>query len=179
MQLLSRRGSRPDDRAVLHELPCRGLLDGGLQADARKISIVRWWKDAARGWIAVPRWRSTSRCGTPWSTSRAEVVSPDEAAADDEDGDVALGHGGHCPVSAADAADAGCTECVSDDRNSVYVYGLSRIFVSGIVGVHALLPTPPRRAATCRYSTVDSTARRAAAQVDADQLVRRASRRGR
>src|SRR5206468_1145613 len=36
----------------------------------------RWWKEAARGWIAVPRCRSTSKCGTPCEASRAEAVRP-------------------------------------------------------------------------------------------------------
>jgi hypothetical protein len=38
--------------------------------------MVRWWNDAARGWIAVPEWLSTSRCGTPYLASSTEVVRP-------------------------------------------------------------------------------------------------------
>ena len=65
-----------DDRAILDELPRRRFLDRRLDAKLRKISIVRWWKEAARGWIAVPRCRSTSRCGTSCAASKAEAVSP-------------------------------------------------------------------------------------------------------
>ena len=42
----------------------------------RKISIVRWWNDAARGWTAVPRCRSTRRWGTPAVARSREVDSP-------------------------------------------------------------------------------------------------------
>jgi hypothetical protein len=42
----------------------------------RKISMVRWWNEAARGWTAVPRCRSTSRCGTSSAASSNDVDSP-------------------------------------------------------------------------------------------------------
>ena len=42
----------------------------------RRISIVRSWKWPARGWIAVPAWRSTDSDATPWWPSSAAVVSP-------------------------------------------------------------------------------------------------------
>ena len=42
----------------------------------RKISMVRWWNEAARGWTAVPRCRSTSRCGTSCAASSNDVDSP-------------------------------------------------------------------------------------------------------
>ena len=42
----------------------------------RSVSIVRSWKCPARGWIAVPAWRSTDNDGTPWSPSSMAVVSP-------------------------------------------------------------------------------------------------------
>jgi hypothetical protein len=40
----------------------------------RSSSIVRSWKWPARGWIAVPVWRSTDSDGTPWWPSSIAVV---------------------------------------------------------------------------------------------------------
>src|SRR3954468_13822236 len=42
----------------------------------RIVSIVRSWKWPARGWIAVPAWRSTDNAGTPWCPSSIAVVRP-------------------------------------------------------------------------------------------------------
>src|SRR4051795_11651215 len=42
----------------------------------RIVSIVRSWKWPARGWIAVPAWRSIESDSTPWCPSSIAVVSP-------------------------------------------------------------------------------------------------------
>src|SRR5688572_4920967 len=42
----------------------------------RSISIVPSWKCPARGWIAVPAWRSTTSDGTPSQPSSIAVDSP-------------------------------------------------------------------------------------------------------
>ena len=38
--------------------------------------MVRSWKCPARGWIAVPAWRSTDSDRTPWCPSSMAVVRP-------------------------------------------------------------------------------------------------------
>ncbi len=48
----------------------------GSRPIARNTSRVRRWKCAARGWIAVPPWRSTASERTPWKPRNAAIDSP-------------------------------------------------------------------------------------------------------
>jgi len=58
----------------------------------RKISMVRWWNEAARGWTAVPRCRSTSRCGTSRAASSNDVDSPTRLPPTISHGHLAVAH---------------------------------------------------------------------------------------
>ena len=80
------------DRAVLDELPFGGGEDLILDADHRNSSTVRCIRNAARGWIAVPGWRSTTRCGTPCWAEEQRRRQAHQAAADDQDRDLICLH---------------------------------------------------------------------------------------
>ena len=76
VQLLAAEALDGQDRAVLDELRCGRLLDLLLQADRAIRLDVRWFTSAARGWIAVPRWRSSTRDGTPRWPRKTAADSP-------------------------------------------------------------------------------------------------------
>ena len=65
-----------DDGAVLHELLCRRGLDLPLQPHTAEDLHGPLVERGGPGWTAVPRCRSTSRCGTSWAASSNDVDSP-------------------------------------------------------------------------------------------------------
>ena len=58
----------------------------------RSSSIVRSWKWPARGWIAVPAWRSTDSDGHAVVAEQHGGRQAHQAAADDQDRNVLVSH---------------------------------------------------------------------------------------
>ena len=93
VELLAAEALDRHDRAVLDELARGGLDRSRPRARrARYISIVRWLKSAARGWIAVPRMALDDERRTPWCAEEERRRQPDEAAADDQNGNLVVRH---------------------------------------------------------------------------------------